>query len=220
MNDSDNSHYRTHQQSHASRMGGSTEGLSPPSPHTMKPAATTHPPIGGVGGHQGTMAPGGHGSPACVGLQDPGPAGSPPGPPGPAGCPSGSPGPAGSPPGPLAPPSSAPPWTSITLRTDAVFSVSSQHLERLMTKLGLVFCWLSLLHPRDRTCARKPRPGPSPRKTRLAPSTTDGWPASRATCWAPGCRPACRSTRPGRPPSPAPPSGHPGNPFWRGISSR
>ena len=87
-------------------MGGSTEGLSPPSPHTVKAAATTHPPIGGVGGHQGTMAPGGHGSPACVGLQDPGPARCPPGTPGPAGCP---PGPAGCPPGPPAPPSSTPP---------------------------------------------------------------------------------------------------------------
>ena len=80
MNDSDNSHYRTHQQSHASSVGGSTEGLSPPSPHTVKAVATTHPPIGGGGAHQGTMAPGGHSSPACVGLQDPGPAGSPPGP--------------------------------------------------------------------------------------------------------------------------------------------
>ena len=80
MNDSDNSHYRTHQQSHASSVGGSTEGLSPPSPHTVKAVATTHPPIGGGGAHQGTMAPGGHSSPACVGLQDPGLAGSPPGP--------------------------------------------------------------------------------------------------------------------------------------------
>ena len=83
MNDSDNSHYRTHQHSHTSSMGGSTEGLSPPSPHTVKAAATTHPPIGGVGGHQGTMAPGGHGSPACVGLQDPGPPGCSAGPPAP-----------------------------------------------------------------------------------------------------------------------------------------